>query len=89
MSEKPFQDYWKHNKCFGCGHNEYGLQIKSHRVGDKSICIWKPEHYHAAGPECILYGGLISSVIDCHTVGSAIANEYKLEGRKYDSKPLI
>ena len=89
MSKKPFQDYWKHNKCFGCGHNEHGLQIKSHWVGDKSICIWKPEYYHAAGPEGVLYGGLISSVIDCHTVGSAIANEYKLEGRDYDSLPLI
>jgi len=89
MSEKPFQDYWKHNKCWGCGHNEHGLQIKSNWVGDKSVCIWKSENYHAAGPEGFLNGGIISSVIDCHTVGSAIANEYKLEGREPDSKPII
>ncbi len=89
MAEKPFQDYWKHNKCFGCGHNEYGLQIKSRWEGDKSICVWEPEDYHAAGPEGVLYGGIISSLIDCHTVGSAIAREYESEGRELDSLPLI
>lgn len=89
MSDKPFQDYWKHNKCFGCGHNEYGLQIKSRWEGDKSICIWQPEKYHAAGPEEVLYGGIISAVIDCHTVCSAIAKEYEAEGRPLDSHPLI
>lgn len=89
MSDKPFQDYWKHNKCYGCGHNEHGHKIKSHWDGDKSVCIWKPEEYHAAGPPGFLYGGIISSIIDCHTVCSAIAYEYNIEEREYDSKPLI
>jgi acyl-coenzyme A thioesterase PaaI-like protein len=89
MQEKPFQDYWMHNKCWGCGHNEHGLQIKSYWEGDKSVCIWKPGEYHMSGPTDSLNGGIISSVIDCHAVGSAMANEYKIEGRELDSLPLI
>ena len=42
-----------------------------------------------AGPVDVLNGGIISSIIDCHAVGSAIANEYKIEGRELDSLPLI
>ena len=89
MSEKPFQDYWKHNKCWGCGNNEHGLQIKSYWEGDVSICVWEPHKHHMAGPVDVLNGGIISSVIDCHAVGSAIANEYKIDGRELDSLPLI
>lgn len=89
MSEKPFQDYWKHNKCWGCGYNKHGLQIKSYWKGDVSICVWEPHKHHMAGPVDVLNGGVISSVIDSHAVGSAIANEYKIEGRELDSLPLI
>ena len=89
MQKKPFQDYWKHNKCWGCGNNEHGLQIKSYWESDVSICVWKPHKHHMAGPVDVLNGGVISSVIDCHAVDSAIANEYKIEGRELDSLPLI
>ncbi len=36
-----------------------------------------------------MYGGIISSVIDCHTVCLAIAKEYEAEGRGLDSLPII
>lgn len=89
MNEKAFQDNWHHNKCWGCGNNEHGLQIKSYWDGNESICIWQPNMYHMAGPAGVLNGGIIATIIDCHSVCTAIANEYRIEGRNLNSEPLI
>jgi len=89
MSEKPFQDHWKQNQCWGCGNNEHGLQIKSYWEGDESVCVWKPHKHHMAGPVGVLNGGVIATLIDCHSVCTAIANEYKGEKRDLDSQPAI
>jgi len=89
MDKQPFQDYWDKNQCWGCGKNEHGLQIKSYWDENESVCIWKPHKHHKAGPAHILNGGIIGTLIDCHSICTAIANEYKLEERELDSKPLI
>ena len=89
MDKQPFQDYWDKNQCWGCGKNEHGLQIKSYWDENESVCIWKPHKHHKAGPSHILNGGIIGTLIDCHSICTAIANEYKLEERELDSKPLI
>ncbi len=90
MSGKAFQDYWQHNDCWGCGcGNEHGLKIKSTWTGDKSICVWKPSHDHKAGPDGYLNGGIIATIIDCHSICTAIADAYKQEERELDSKPII
>jgi acyl-coenzyme A thioesterase PaaI-like protein len=73
--------------CYGCGRlNEFGLQIKSYWDGDETVCIFQPRPYHIAIPGYV-YGGLIASLIDCHSTGSAAAAAYQAAGRSMDSEP--
>jgi len=75
-----FQDekYCKGNLCWVCGNdNPHGLYIKSYWDGDESICTWKAEDFHTAGWPNVLNGGIISGVIDCHCVQTAMAAYYK------------
>jgi len=91
MDEKAFQDYYPDffAFCYGCGRlNEHGLQIKSHWDGDETVCTYTPQPYHIAVPGYV-YGGLIASLIDCHSTGTAAAAAYKAEGRPMDSDPPL
>ena len=78
-----FQEQMQGNHCFGCGQdNPLGLQIKSYWSGDdKSECRFMPAAHHCAGPAKILNGGIISTIIDCHCVCTAMAKAYQLAGR--------
>ncbi|MDA2920728.1 PaaI family thioesterase [Desulfobacterota bacterium AH_259_B03_O07] len=90
MGKLAFQDYMEMNKCWGCGStNKNGLQIKSYWSGDESVCTWIPKKEHMAGPTNILNGGIIATIIDCHSVSTAIAAAYREEGRGTDTKPFI
>ncbi len=89
MEQKAFQDYYPDvlSHCYGCGRlNEHGLQIKSFWDGDESVCIFQPRPYYTAIPGFV-YGGLIASLIDCHSTGTAAAAAYRAEGRAMDSLP--
>jgi acyl-coenzyme A thioesterase PaaI-like protein len=76
------------NVCFGCGaHHPDGLRIKSFWKGDMAICKWQPEEkYH--GWSNLLNGGIIATLIDCHSMGTAMADAYRREGRTLDSEPI-
>lgn len=87
IKSKYFQDHMHGNICFGCGNfNNEGLQIKSYWDGDQTICKWHSDEKYQ-GWKNILNGGVLASVIDCHTMATASAHAYKLEGRTYGSKP--
>ncbi len=91
MPEKAFQDYYReeYSHCYGCGRlNDRGLQIKSHWDGEETVMRFTPEPYHIAFPGYV-YGGLIASLIDCHSTGSAAAAAYRAEGRPMDSDPPL
>ena len=91
MQEKAFQDYYPDyfSHCYGCGRlNPDGLQIKSHWEGEESVCQYQPRLYHTAIPGFV-YGGLIASLIDCHSTGTAAAAAYRAEGREMDSDPPL
>jgi acyl-coenzyme A thioesterase PaaI-like protein len=91
MTETPFQDYYPEffAKCYGCGRlNKDGLQIKSFWDGDETVCIFHPRSYHTAIPGYV-YGGLIASLIDCHSTGTAAAAAYRAQGRAMDSEPAL
>ena len=91
MSSKAFQDYYPDDvaQCYGCGRlNEHGLQIKSHWDGDESVCEYTPRPYHKAIPGYV-YGGLIASLIDCHSTGTAAAAAYRAENREMDTDPPL
>lgn len=66
--ELALQDrYSPRGACFGCGPtNERGLRIKSFVEGDEVVADWTPERHHEAF-EGILSGGIIGTLLDCHS----------------------
>ncbi len=91
MAQKAFQDYYPDNLsyCYGCGRlNEHGLHIKSYWDGEESVCTFTPKPYHIAIPGYV-YGGLIASLIDCHSTGTAAAAAYRAQGREMGTKPPL
>lgn len=89
MEEKAFQDYYPDDVslCYGCGRlNEHGHQIKTCWDGDETVTIFDPKPYHTAIPGYV-YGGLIASLIDCHSTGTAAAAAYQADGREMDTLP--
>ncbi len=86
---KAFQDYYGESvsHCYGCGsRNQHGHRIKTHWDGDESVTRFTPESFHTAVPGFV-YGGLIASLIDCHSTGTAAAAMYRAEGRAMDTLP--
>jgi acyl-coenzyme A thioesterase PaaI-like protein len=91
MTNKAFQDHYPDDvsHCYGCGRlNEQGHQIKSYWDGEESVCTYEPEPFHTAIPG-VVYGGLIASLIDCHSTGTAAAATYRAAGRDMDTDPPL
>jgi acyl-coenzyme A thioesterase PaaI-like protein len=91
MTEKAFQDYYPENvaHCYGCGSlNELGHQIKTYWEGDETVTRFRPQPFHTAIPGFV-YGGLLASLVDCHSTGTAAAAMYRAEGRAMDSLPPL
>jgi acyl-coenzyme A thioesterase PaaI-like protein len=73
--------------CYGCGRlNKVGHQIKTYWDGDETVTTFTPEPYHIAIPGYV-YGGLIASLIDCHSTGTAAGASYRAEGREMGTDP--
>lgn len=88
---KSFQDFYPEETryCYGCGTlNEKGHRIRSFWDGDETVCRFQPEPYHTAIPGFV-YGGLIASLIDCHSTGTAMAASYRADGREMGTEPLL
>ncbi len=91
MSAKAFQDYYPENVayCYGCGRlNEHGHQIKTFWEGDETVTRFRPEEFHTAIPGYV-YGGLLASLIDCHSTGTAAGAMYRIECRAMDTEPAF
>ncbi|MEM1174598.1 MAG: PaaI family thioesterase [Pseudomonadota bacterium] len=88
---KAIQDQLEDNNCYGCGpDNAKGHRIKSYFDGEVSRCRFVAGPEHCAGPPQFVYGGLIASLIDCHSVGTAIAAHHQRDGREMgDGGPAI
>jgi len=90
MKPAAFQEAMAETYCWGCGTaNLHGLGIKSFWEGEEAVATWQPQEFHAAGPRHILNGGIIASLIDCHSVSTAIAAAYRAENRTLGSDPPI
>ena len=86
-----FQDFYAEEfaQCYGCGRlNQDGLHIRSFWDGDESVCTFTPRPYHTAIPGYV-YGGLIASLIDCHSTGTAAAAACRVAGRDMGSDPPL
>ncbi len=83
-----FQTLMQNNHCYGCGKdNAHGLRIRSRwDTSDPSvsICEFTPSDHHSAGPADVVNGGIIASVIDCHSICTATADGYRRAGREID-----
>ncbi len=91
MSDKVyFQDHMGHNVCYGCGKfNDKGLQLQSYwdSSGEFAICDWQAKEHHHGWPQ-VMNGGIMATLIDCHSMCTAMAYVYKEEGRSLDSEPI-
>jgi acyl-coenzyme A thioesterase PaaI-like protein len=91
MQQKAFQDFYPamFAQCFGCGPmNEFGHHIKTYWDGEESVTRFTPEPYYTALPGYV-YGGMIASLIDCHSTGTAAAAAYRAEGREMNTEPAF
>ena len=79
-----FQDHYASDvsHCYGCGsQNEHGHQIKTVWDGEETVTRFTPEPYHTAVPGFV-YGGLLASLIDCHSTGTAAAALARARGQE-------
>ncbi len=81
--EPAFQDYYPEHlaHCYGCGRlNEHGYRLTTRWDAEESLTRFTPAPYHTAIPG-VVYGGLLASIVDCHSTGTAAAALYRAEGR--------
>jgi len=84
------QDSMHIKTCFGCGtENPRGLGLKTHWNGKEGLCTFRPEPHLCAGPTQFVNGGVVATLIDCHSISTAIAYLYEAEGRPPGSEPGI
>jgi acetyltransferase-like isoleucine patch superfamily enzyme/acyl-coenzyme A thioesterase PaaI-like protein len=82
MTESIQDRYAPQGACFGCGPtNPLGLRIKSRVEGDELVADWTPEKHHEAFPN-VLSGGIIGTLLDCHSNWAAAHHLMKLRGEE-------
>ena len=68
LQDKYPDDY---SYCYGCGRlNADGLHVKSEWHDDEATARFHPAPRHMAMPGFV-YGGLIASLVDCHSMATA------------------
>ena len=88
--ELSFQDQGATTLCYGCGPaNERGLQIKSRWDGEDAVSTWTAEPHHCGGTREVVNGGVIATLLDCHSMNLAIARAYRDERRPIGSAPRV
>src|ERR1041385_5557676 len=90
VDELSFQDQGSVRNCHGCGaDNPSGLRLKSYWDGDEAVAKWFARPEYCGGTPDNLNGGIIASLIDCHSLNLAIARAYRDEQRAIGSTPRI
>jgi len=79
--ERSIQEtYAPQSICFGCGPaNEKGLRIRTFEKDGEYVCEWRAEKHHEAFPG-MLNGGIIGSLLDCHSNWAAAHYMMKAKG---------
>ncbi len=83
MNDNPSiqETYAPKSICFGCGPaNEKGLKIRSFEKNGEYIMEWRAEPHHEAFPG-MLNGGIIGSLLDCHSNWAAAHYLMKKNGK--------
>ena len=88
----PVQDTWPTLRCYGCGPaNPDGIQLKSYvgEGGETLVATVEPDERFTSGAPNVMYGGHVASLLDCHSIWTAITFAYRDEGRPLGSEPQI
>jgi hypothetical protein len=88
----PVQHSWPDLTCFGCGPaNEEGLQIESYLGPDRETLVAAvgPHPTFTSGAPNVAWGGYVASLVDCHSVWTAITFAHEDEGRPLESDPHV
>lgn len=73
--------------CYGCGRlNPDGLHLETFVDGEETVARFMPRPSHIAVPGFV-YGGLLASLIDCHSMASAAAVAVRQDGRHVGEVP--
>jgi len=73
--------------CFGCGRlNAVGHLLRTFAEGDGSISRFLPRPEHMAVPGFV-YGGLLASLIDCHSMATASMQALRERGLAIGDEP--
>lgn len=87
----PIQPYYANDfsMCYGCGtRNTNGHHFETRWQGITTVTEYMPLPYHTAIPGFV-YGGLLASLVDCHSTGSAALAFYRQQGHEPgDSMPV-
>ena len=76
------ETYAPTSRCYGCGPaNEQGLHVRSFESedGTELVCDWTPQPHHLAF-EGVVNGGIIGSLLDCHSNWTAAHHFMKTRG---------
>jgi len=91
LKNDAFQDHYPEDfaHCYGCGYlNERGYRIKSRWQDGDAVCTFRPAPQHTAFPGFV-YGGLVASLIDCHSMGTAAAAWMRARGIEIGEQPTV
>ena len=91
MNTAAFQDLIPGIHCFGCGpDNEEGLRIKSYWISkNEAVCHYTPAPHQCSGPRQYVNGGILATVVDCHTICTAVADAYGRAGLEVGEGEMI
>lgn len=84
MEEQSLQErFFKAGRCFGCGPaNPRGLHLNSFPIDELRLkAIWTPQEHHEAFPG-ILNGGIIGTLLDCHSTWTAWWSLFQRDGNE-------
>ena len=84
MEERSLQErFLPEGRCFGCGpRNPLGLRLKSFEKDERTVeAVWTPRVEHEAFPG-VLNGGIIGTLLDCHSLWSAWWSLFQRDGQK-------
>lgn len=89
---QPLQHLIPAFTCFGCGPaNPDGMHLQSYWSADQQtvVATYEPPAKFNAGFPNVMYGGTVASLIDCHSLWTAMAFAYRAEDREIGTLPVI
>jgi hypothetical protein len=90
--DAPVQHSWPDLSCFGCGPaNAEGFQIESYLGPEEEtlVAAVDPDRRFTSGAPNVAWGGYVASLVDCHSVWTAITFTHRMEDRPLGSDPQI